>query len=373
MRVSVKQSGNAVEVSGYGEPIIFEVEGLDLRPIHDHTFAAWLMLPWAMKTGETIEVDGSVDTLAIKNIMRFSKAWELWEPKKFHPVEVIAASEALITEKTEDFVFYSGGLDSTDMLLSLGKQAQTTTALTVQGFDYSPSSMDQFSRLREQVAPLLEELNYKQATLKVSRKSGGYHSWALQLASAGFLFSEHFRKGLFASDYNWEQDMIAFPWGLNHTTNRYLKGENFQLEAQCEDRSRAMKARTVAEHPIAIKAASFCKRREFRPKNCGTCTKCLRTKAMFAVLDEKPDIFIDGSYDPSFIQSIDLSNKIERAFFIDLCQIAREGGTLDRIPEMQAMFRKLKKPRSKSAVKFEKLARKVAKGLSLKQAILPKV
>lgn len=365
MRVSVTQSGNTVEVTGYGEPILFEVEGLELGPLRDYTFAAWLMLPWAMKTGEAIEVDGPVDSAAIKNIMRFSKAWELWEPKKFHPVEVIAASEPIITEKTEDFVFYSGGLDSTDMLLQLGKQEKKTTALTVLGFDYSPSAANQFAQLREQVAPLLEELNYKQATLKISKKSGGYHSWALQLASAGFLFSERFRSGFFASDYNWEQDMVAFPWGLNHTTNRYLKGRNFQLEALCEDRTRAIKARTVAGHPVAVKATSFCKRREFRPKNCGTCTKCLRTKAMFAVLDEKPDIFIDGSYDPSFIKSIDLRNKVERAFFIDLCQIARENGALNRVPEMQEMFDKLKKPRSKGAVKFEKVAKKVIKRLSI--------
>ena len=250
------------------------------------------------------------------------------------------------------------------MILGLGKQVQTTTALTIQGFDYSPSADDQFFKLREQVAPLLEELNYRQATLKISRKSGGYHSWGLQLASAGFLFSEQFRSGLFSSDFNWEQDMAVFPWGSNHITNRYFKGGNFQVLGLCEDRTRAMKARAVAGHPTAINAASFCKRKEFRPKNCGTCTKCLRTKAMFAVLDEKPDIFIDGSYDPSFIKSIDLGNKMERAFFVDLCQIARENGTLDRVPEIKALFEKLKKPQSKLAVMSGKIAKKVIKGLS---------
>ena len=361
MQISVKQSGNSVEVLGYEEPILFEVNGLELATLQDHTFAAWLMLPWAMKTGETIEVDGPVDTVAINNMVRFSKAWELWEPHKFHSVKIVADSETVPTKKTEDFVFYSGGLDSTDMLLQLGRQPQTTTALTVQGFDYLTSAVDKFAQLREQVAPLLEELNYSHATLRISRVSRGHHSWAIQLAAAGFLFSGHFRSGLFASDYNWEQDMIAFPWGLNHVTNRYLKGDNFQISGLCEDRTRAMKARTVARHPAAINAASFCKRKEFRPKNCGTCTKCLRTKAMFAVFDEKPDIFADGSYDPSFIKSIDLSNKIERAFFVDLCQMARDEGSLDRIPEMKVMFEKLKQPHSKSVTALKKLRNSLMK------------
>ena len=361
MRVSVNQSGNTIEVAGFGEPIVLEVTGLELATLQDHTFAAWLMLPWAMKTGEAIEIDGPVDSLAIKNIMQFSKAWELWEPKKFHPVKVIAASEPLPTEKTEDFVFYSGGLDSTDMLLQLGKQAQPTTALTVQGFDYAPSADHQFTKLREQMAPLLEELNYKQVMLRISRKSGGYHSWGLQLASAGFLFSDHFRTGFFSADFNWEQDMAVFPRGSNHITNRYFEGENFQLLGLCEDRTRAMKAQTVARHPIAIKAASFCKRKEFRPRNCGTCSKCLRTKAMFAVLDEKPDIFVDGSYDPSFFKSIDLNNKIERAFFVDLCQMAKENGKLDQIPEMKVIFERLKRPPSKSSVAIEKIMKRIHK------------
>ena len=229
MRVTVKQSGNIVEVSGYGDPIIFQVEGIDLDPLTDHTFAAWLMLPWAMKTGETIEIDGPVDALAIENIRHFSKAWELWEPHKFSPVDVASASKVVPAEKFGNLVFYSGGLDSTDMLLELGRQAQATTALTVQGFDYSSTRSEQFARLKDQVAPLLDELNYKHATLAISRVSGGYYSWSLQLAAAGFLFAGQFEKALFATDSNWEQDMSLFPWGSNHVTNRYLKGNNFYL------------------------------------------------------------------------------------------------------------------------------------------------
>ncbi len=345
MRVHVQQSGNSVQVCGFKEPIVFEVEGFDLGPVRDHTFAAWLLLPWAMRTGEPIEVDGPVDPVAASNMKRFSKSWELWEPQNFHTIDISGTSGTVPTQKAEDFVFYSGGLDSTDMLLQLGRNEKTATALTVHGFDYSVSSTDQFSQLRDRVAPLLEELNYRHVTMRISKMQGGNHSWALQLAGTGFLFPDHFRSGLFAADYSWEQDMMAFPWGLNHVTNRYMVGENFGLKAQCEDRTRAMKAESVMHHPLAIKAASFCKRREVRPRNCGTCEKCLRTKAMFAIFGEQPDIFIDRSFDADLLNSIDLNNKNERSFFVDLCHIARERGAMDRIPGMRERFAELKNPK----------------------------
>ncbi|KIT16903.1 hypothetical protein jaqu_14020 [Jannaschia aquimarina] len=79
---------------------------------------------------------------------------------------------------------------------------------------------------------------------------------------------------------------------------------------------------------------------------------------MFAAVDERPDIFVNGSYEEPFAKSIDLSNKIERAFFIDLCQMARENGNLDQIPEMKAMFGKLKRQHSGLSMLFNRIMRR---------------
>jgi hypothetical protein len=137
--------------------------------------------------------------------------------------------------------------------------------------------------------------------------------------------------------------MLAFPWGLNHVTNRYLKGTNFQLEPRCENHTRANKAGSVALNPLALKAVSFCKRREVRPDNCGTCTKCVRTKVMFAAtLGYQPDIFLDPTFDEDTVNSINLDDKNEQAFFVDLCQIARSRGTIGLVPGLADRFAILK-------------------------------
>ncbi|CTQ34655.1 hypothetical protein [Jannaschia rubra] len=354
MRISVSQAGNSVEVSGFGDPIRFDVTGLDLPPLQDHTFAAWLMLPWAMKTGEAIEIDGPVDPLAIENIRRFSNAWELWEPSKFNPVTVVAASRAEPTTGEDRLTFYSGGLDSTDMLLQLGRQPHPGTALTVHGFDYPSSAGDQFAELRDQVAPFLEALNYRHVTLSISRVAGGRHSYALRLAAAGFLFSGMFSEGILAADANWEQDMALFPWGLNHVTDRYLKGKNFRISTVGDQKTRPIKAKALLQDKMALQAVSFCKRRAIRPKNCGTCSKCVRTKIMFSVFGDIPEIFVDNSFDASLTNSIDIHDRNERVLLIDLYQIARDEG-LDVDLHVQRLFERLKGAEATTGRRWDRL------------------
>ncbi|TKA96434.1 hypothetical protein FAZ78_11460 [Cereibacter changlensis] len=343
MRVEVEQSGNRVTVLAGKQTLSYEVEGVTLPELSDFSFAGWAMLPWAMLTGEDLEIDGPVDAGAMANINKFSRAWELWQPDRFRMVKASGVGTSSITLDREDaFVFYSGGLDSTDMLLQRGRCKSRMAAVTVHGFDYAPSAAAQFDGLRQMMAPLLEELNYKHIVLRVSEMQGGDHSWALQLAGAAFLLSGLYREGFFASDYTWEQDMISFPWGLNHVTNRYLSGRNFSLSPQCEERTRVEKAEVVGRHPVAIKATSFCKRRDTRPHNCGRCSKCMRTKLMFeATLGRQPDIFLDASFDAGLVRRIDLSSKNERAFFIDLYQAARDRGTIEAIPGLQERFEKM--------------------------------
>ena len=347
MRVSVQQTANRIEAHGSEEVISFDFINITLPPLRDYTFAAWLFLPWAMVKGENIEIDGPVDPIAAENIRRFSSAWELWDPRKYHTVIASGTHEPppVNKKRREEFVFYSGGLDSTDMLLQLGKRQEKTVALTVQGFDYSPTAEDQFADLRNKVTPLLNHLNYEHVFVRVSKICGALHSWALQLAGVGFLFSETFERGIFAADYNWEQDMLAFPWGLNHVTNRYMTGRDFGIYPQCEDSTRTMKAENVARDPLGLQAASFCKRRELRPANCGTCSKCIRTKAMFAVtLGKQPDIFLDADFGPDFLDQIDLDDRKEQAFFIDLCQIAIQRGTLQSIEGLAEKYHNFKNP-----------------------------
>lgn len=343
MRVSVHQSGTGIELRLGSRAVEMEIDGIDPPPLTDHSFAVWFALPRAMRSGEPIEVDGPIDPAVIENAGRFTRAWELWRPREFRPVRITGAGEPpqpLDSDDRDDvLLLYSGGLDSTDMMLQLGPSPRPRTVLTVQGFEYRADDDQRFGGLNAKISGFLAEMNCRQVRLRMSEKPGGYHSWGVQLAAAAFLFSGRFKRACFAADLDWVQDMIAFPWGLNHVTNRYFKGADFQLSALCEDRTRTMKAAAVLDHPSALAALSICKRPEVRPHNCGQCSKCIRTKAIFAVhRSVMPDIFIDPAFGDAEMNQIDLTDKNERAFFVDMVQTARELDRLDSVPGLRRRY-----------------------------------
>src|SRR5262249_48114894 len=153
------------------------------------------------------------------------------------------------------------------------------------------------------------------------------------------LFSGVAKSATMAADYSQEQDMMAFPWGGNHVTNRYFESSQFGLRTVSDDVSRTEKVGVLGKNKFALASVSFCKRRDLRPMNCGKCGKCLRTKAMFAAtVGEQPDIFLDQSFSREDLYAIDLSDKKEIAFFSDLFLHARASGNLDKVPGLAERY-----------------------------------
>ena len=352
-KFQVKQDGNHVELHGARETIFYEVQGTTLPPLTDFSFAVWHLLAAAMTQGFDIEIDGPVDSAVIDNARRFSRIWELWAPEKFREVRVTGHEIEPTTDSTRpDLTLFSGGIDSTHMLLKLGKREPASTVLTIQGMDYRTDVNAQFLALLKMTDPLLETLNYDRITLKtnVAIISRGTHSWALTLAGCSFLLSGLFGRASFAADTTWEEDFMIFPWGSNHVTNRLLRGTAFSVTALGEEFRRVEKVADIALNEVALNSISFCKNRAMRPRNCGKCDKCLRNKLLFAAATGRvPRIFIDNSFDRSGIYSVDWTTFDQSIFFVSAYQQARANGTIDKIPGLEQRFNELfraKKPNS---------------------------
>lgn len=344
----ISQKGNCIELSGASRPVFYEITGTDLPTLTDYSFAVWHLLPSAMKNGEAIHIDGPVDPAVIANAEEFSRVWELWEPAKFREVTITSSEKTVPSEKgrQQQLACFSGGIDSTHMLLSLSRQEIAGTALTVHGMEIDYQNIDQFDDLLRWTNPLLDHLNYDRITVRTNATEigGGYHSWGLTLAGCAFLFSYAFERCIFAADLTAAEDFLAFPWGLNTVTNRLLAGTNYRLESLCEDVSRVGKIRAVVSNPTALHTLSFCKKKVLRPRNCGVCNKCVRTKIMMIaalgrVVEES---FIDPALNRKLVYSIDLSHPIERAFLISTYQFARNNGTLSAVPGLEERFESLR-------------------------------
>ena len=173
-------------------------------------------------------------------------------------------------------MLFSGGVDSTHMLLRRGRREPRSTVLTLQS---TMENAEGFAELLRRTQPVLDDLNYDRMIVRTNAipfrpevSRGGpklkpikYHSYALLLAGPAFLLSDLFSEAYFAADLSWEQDVPAFPYGSNHITNRYLQGSNFRLQVLDDDVTRTMKIADIAASQTALQTLSFCTQQRVSP------------------------------------------------------------------------------------------------------------
>jgi hypothetical protein len=342
--LGVRKNGNRVDVVGGPRDLFYEIEGLDLPPIENWGFCVWHMLAWAMRRGTSIHVAGPVDEGTISSAQRFTRTWELWNPRRFRFVQVTSegTAPAPTVDRRTDLVMFSGGMDSTDLLLRIGRRPNPGLALTVWGFDEELRATSGFKARLAKTRPLLAELNYNQAVVRTNAILVAYgdHSWGLRLIGAAAVLSPLFKEGVFAADFTIEQDIAVHPYGNNHVTDRFLRSSDFAL-TPLNNISRAEKAGYVAANPIALNALTFCNNYRAQSRreaalNCGVCGKCSRLKLIFAAeTGSIPNIFVDMSLD---LERLSVKSRIEKAVFIDLYQRTRERGTLANVPGLERKF-----------------------------------
>lgn len=335
---SVHQRGNRVELRGGAETIWYEVGGTSLPELTDHGFAIWHLLPTAIREGFDIELDGPVSDELLENARTLARTWELWQPDRFREVRVrrIGGPPApRPAGRAAEFSLFSGGVDSTSMLLRRGRRDERSSVLTVHGMDYDEENAAGFADLLRRIAPFLERQNYAQITVhsNARRIASGHHAWGFSVAGYAFLLGDLFERACLAADETWEIDMMLHPWGLNHATNRFFRGSGFAMERICDDMTRSQKIAVLADDPVALAGISFCKRRDIRPANCGLCNKCVRTKAMFRGMTGRiPPIFLSAELTPRLVRRSFGKSAIERANFRDLHIRSRALGPEHEVP-----------------------------------------
>jgi len=371
MKVSVAQRGNEVRIIGpNGLDMYFRVSGIELPGEVDPSFAVWALLPLAMRLGEDVEIAGAIDPQVEENARKLSRIWEIWAPRDFSEIRITAEGSRTYGAKSlrQTIALFSGGVDSTHALLAKERVAGDR-ALTVHGMDYKlEADGGRFARLIQKTDPLLEYLHLPRVVIATNaaryiknlRLTHGFI-----LAACTFLLRDLFENAQVAADYSWEQDMVAFPWGTNHVTNRYFAGSGFALKTVGAEVTRTQKVGAIAARLPEPRSLSFCGNRHYRPDNCGRCCKCVRTKAMFiAMTGSSPDIFVDNTISAGLIGTVDLRDRKERAFFADLFAEARDRDQLDNIPGLAKLMAKHRKRTPTPWATLSAVLRKTAPELS---------
>lgn len=340
MKIIVRQDGNSVSVEGTDFALTFDVEGVDLPPV-DPSFAAWVLLPLMMRRGEDIEFTQPVDPKVIENANRMAGIWSILAPEDYTVVSVTAPPGWVPATgpRSDALILYSGGIDSTFTMTEIGRREETGTALTALGMDYHLHEAAKFDRLLAKTAPLLDHLNYRRVVVRINFRKVFLgpisNAHAFVFASCLFLFKPLFEKAVMSADCTPEHDMLSFD-SSNHVTNRYFAGTDFRMETAGSSHNRTDKVAAMTRVPEILPALAFCTAKQSKPDNCGRCSKCIRTKAMFvAVSGTIPPIFEDMVFSRRHIARVNLALPRHYAFFAEIAQVARRNGTIDLLPGLE--------------------------------------
>jgi hypothetical protein len=325
--------------------------------------AAIVALPVAMRLGRTLRVEAPVDGRLLGGLRRMAEIWAAWRPDLFRPVAVEApetkaeanaetgpqtgpetSPETGLQAGSETgpaagaagpaLLAYSGGVDSTHALRELAQQGTRPDLLTVLGMDYRLGDRGRFARLIERSRPLCEALAGRHlvvasdaATVMRRFDVESYLGFGFQVFACLHLFAASHARGLIAADYPPWQELLVGPRGTFSGTNALFSSSRFAIGTLGLTATRGEKVAALARDPLALAALSFCKDYAARPDNCGVCSKCLRTKAMFvAATGEVPPIFRDPAFDLAAMPGLDLGRPYERVFAQDILRLARAGG-----------------------------------------------
>lgn len=360
MKIVVRQSGNSIAVEGSDFTLRFDVEGTDLPPV-DPGFAAWVLLPLMMRRGEDIAFEQPVDPVVLANANRLVEIWSIWLPGEYRPIAVTAPGGWVPHRgpRDEALHLYSGGVDSTFTLMAAGHRSPPGTALTVLGMDYHLAEEPRFGRLLAKTAPLLDLLGYRRVVVRANFrevfKGPISNAHAFVFASCQFLFKPLFTRAVMSADNTPEHDMLSFD-SSNHVTNKYFAGTDFRMDTAGAADTRTDKIEALARRPDILPFLAFCTARTHKPENCGRCSKCIRTKAMFiAASGATPPIFDDMDFSWRHLARINVRVRRHYAFFADLAITARRNGTIHLLGDIEERLRRPGRWSSPTAASFNRL------------------
>lgn len=308
----------------------------EVPAVNFQDFAIWAFLPIAMTQGVDLHLHGTISQRTLDSATKISRIWAQWVAGFYNPVTItadnISSSYQIGSRK---LTFFSGGVDSTySAYKSYLENGKNSDSLTIHGMDYKFDDDSRFIDLFEQTKQFRSEVFNQSRVIKTNiytiynkigcNPKGTHVTHIFSLFSCGSLFDEYNIYQI-AADYRLDQQYIVHPYGSNSATNRLMFNTNGQLSTLDDDVTRSEKVEFLANSTLDLTTLSICVDYNSRPKNCGKCSKCVRTKAMFYASNGKlPPIFLDDSFEEDWYEKISLSAKINRAFVLDILTMVEE-------------------------------------------------
>ncbi len=334
LQVDTSRSGDRVVVGSDEFEVFFETS----EDVTDSAnFAVWTALPFAMRLGRPLHVTGRVSPVLLGNARHIVRLWSMWAPDLYREIDITASemAETACAGRDAELMAFSGGVDSTVALSEhVSLTGRKPDILTVLGMDYRREDAGRFGKLLDLTAEFRRQrtgahLIVKSDAASVMRRFGvsADRGFGFQLAASFFLFDHRYGHFLAAADFADFQECLVGPYSTASCLTHHYSSGMCRSRLLGLDTTRAEKVAKLADDQLALHSVSFCKDYHTRPDNCGVCSKCVRTKAMFfAYSQEVPDIFLTPGFAPEDLGSVDLSRTFERIFAQDVLNLAQRRG-----------------------------------------------
>ncbi len=263
------------------------------------------MLHRAMLAHQDLVVHGEVSLTLLRNLEEYQRAWALWLPKHYAPIDIIADVEREQTPAPDGAIFtFSGGMDSAFTAwrhhkAMCGRRTRKLRAgILVHGFDIPLAAADTFANRLAHARAMLSSLDMDVIPIATNLRQWGAEWFAMfgaGSASCLTLLQAGWNTGLISSGPAYNHLLI--PNGSNPVTDYLLSTGAFEIVHDGADARRIDKARALAEWMEARQHLRVCWQSDLY-RNCGHCRKCVRTILEFrAVGAGLPECFEQDASD----------------------------------------------------------------------------
>ena len=337
---NVRITGLVESAAGEKIDIWYEVPASLESELSD-TGNPWLiaMLPYAVKTGETLTMSLPVDPELLENVKGLVATWRNWYPELFTPkIEVPTMSAPALAPNRRTVAFFSGGVDSWFTALrhipELESAAigQVDDLLIVHGFDIPVDDKNEFAILGKTLLRDAKKVNRNLIVVRTNlRKYGSLWAsrWGLLtnspgLASVALILEKRFSKALIGSSHPFGPALI--PWGSHPLTDSLLSTRSLVVKHDGASFNRVEKTTLVARHPEALADLHVCWR-DSGASNCGECQKCIRTMATLHLLGVlKANNPFPKAFEADKLASLYLEDNNEEDFIREVLDLAQSKG-----------------------------------------------
>ena len=275
-------------------------------------FGALLFL---MKSGLPVRVHGPLSRSAMQNLEEVQAFWRMWRPSVYGQVEIVP-DRIVDLERSKPgrraIAGFSGGVDSTFTVLrhrtglSGAHPYNLDAVLMVHGFDIDFVNRDDFARAAERARPFLAKMGVALRTARTTLKESNLQNWedshACQLASCLHQFSDEFEFGMIASTASYANPEL--PYGSNPVVDHLLSGDAMSLVYDGAGSLKTEKVAAIAKDPVAMAGLRFCWEGKDQSRNCGRCSKCVRTRLMFLLAGVQNPACFDEEFEDTMVDAM---------------------------------------------------------------------